>query len=80
MAFKLPHHTLSHLWRTFGTPTDKAGVPKKICDRLQNHALQEVSSKHDDHWNCMVEKRAGMAKRDRLVHAMLAMKRMKIAT
>ena len=58
---------------------EKAGIPKEIRDRLQNHALQDVSSKHYDRWNYMVEKRAGMAKWDKFVRAMLAKKRVKAA-
>lgn len=61
------------------TLAGKAGVPKEIRDRLQNHALQDVSSKHYDRWNYMAEKRAGMAKWDEFVRAMLAKKRMKMA-
>jgi hypothetical protein len=55
------------LRRTWKTLAGKAGVPKEIVDRLQNHALQDVSSKHYDRWNYMVEKRAGVAKWDKFV-------------
>jgi integrase len=75
----IPHATNRDLRRTFKTLAGKAGVPKEIRDRLQNHALQDVSSKHYDRWNYMVEKRAGMAKWDKFVRAMLAKKRMKAA-
>ncbi|RJF84505.1 site-specific integrase [Azospirillum cavernae] len=75
----IPHATNRDLRRTFKTLAGKAGVPKEIRDRLQNHALQDVSSKHYDRWNYMVEKRAGMAKWDKLVRAMLAKKRLKTA-
>ena len=61
--------------RTFKTLAGKAGVSKEIRDRLQNHALQDVSSKNYDHWHYMPEKRAGMAKWDKFVRAMLASKR-----
>lgn len=44
--------------RTFGTLAGKAGVPMK-GGRLQNHALQDVSLKHYDRWNYMVECRHG---------------------
>ncbi len=54
-------------------------MPKEIRDRLQNHALQDVSSKHYDRWHYMAEKRAGMAKWDKFVRAMLAKKRLKAA-
>ena len=74
-----PHATNRDLRRTFKTLAGKAGIPKEIRDRLQNHALQDVSSKHYDRWNYMVEKRAGMAKWDKFVRAMLAKKRVKAA-
>jgi len=73
----IPHATNRDLRRTFKTLAGKAGIPKEIRDRLQNHALQDVSSKHYDRWNYMVEKRAGMAKWDKFVRAMLAKKRLK---
>ncbi len=75
----IPHATNRDLRRTFKTLAGKAGIPKEIRDRLQNHALQDVSSKHYDRWNYMVEKRAGMAKWDKFVRAMLAKKRLKAA-
>jgi len=75
----IPHATNRDLRRTFKTLAGKAGVPKEIRDRLQNHALQDVSSKHYDRWNYMVEKRAGMAKWNKFVRAMLSKKRLKAA-
>jgi len=50
-------------------------MPKEIRDRIQNHALQDVNSKSYDRWNCMREKRTGMAKWDKFVRAMLSKKR-----
>lgn len=76
----IPQATNRDLRRTFKTLAGKAGVSKDIRDRLQNHALQDVSSKHYDRWNYIVEKRAGMAKWDKFVRAMLAKKRLKAAT
>jgi integrase len=61
--------------RTWKTLAGQAGVPKEIRDRIQNHALQDVSSKSYDRWNYMREKRTGMAKWDKFVRAMLAKKR-----
>ncbi|PON07826.1 hypothetical protein ATY29_08715 [Rhizobium hidalgonense] len=58
----IPHAANRDLRRTFKTLAGKAGVSKEIRDRLQNHALQAVSSKNYDRWNYMPEKRAGMAK------------------
>jgi integrase len=76
----IPYVTNRDLRRTFKTLAGKAGVPKEIRDRLQNHALQDVSSKHYDRWNYMVEKRAGMAKWDKFVRALLAKKKVLIST
>jgi len=75
----IPYATNRDLRRTFKTLAGKAGLSKEIRDRLQNHALQDVSSKHYDRWQYMVEKRVGMAKWDRFVRAMLAKKRLKVA-
>jgi hypothetical protein len=52
-----------------------AGVSKEIRDRIQNHALQDVSSKSYDRWTYMPEKRAGMAKWDKFVRALLSKKK-----
>ena len=71
----IPYVTNRDLRRTFKTLAGKAGVPKEIRDRLQNHALQDVSSKNYDRWNYMPEKRAGMAKWDKFVRALLAEKK-----
>ncbi len=75
----IPHAANRDLRRTFKTLAGKAGVTKEIRDRLQNHALQDVSSKHYDRWNYMAEKRAGMAKWDKFVRAMLVRKSAKSA-
>jgi integrase len=71
----IPVVTNRDLRRTWKTLAGQAGVPKEIRDRIQNHALQDVSSKSYDRWNYMREKRAGMAKWDKFVRAMLAKKR-----
>ena len=68
----IPHVTNRDLRRTWKTLAGKAGVSKEIRDRIQNHALQDVSSKAYDRWNYMPEKRAGMKKWDKFVRAMLA--------
>lgn len=75
----IPYATNRDPRRTFKTLAGKAGVSKEIRDRLQNHALQDVSSKNYHRWNYMPEKRAGMAKWDKFVRAMLAGKRLKTA-
>ena len=71
----IPVVTNRDLRRTWKTLAGQAGVPKEIRDRIQNHALQDVSSKSYDRWNYMREKRAGMAKWDKFVRVMLARKR-----
>ncbi|MDT5145029.1 MAG: hypothetical protein QOI79_4396 [Mycobacterium sp.] len=68
----IPRVTNRDLRRTWKTLAGKAGVSKEIRDRIQNHALQDVSSKAYDRWNYMPEKRAGMKKWDKFVRAMLA--------
>lgn len=75
----IPYVTNRDLRRTFKTLAGKAGLSKEIRDRIQNHTLQDVSSKHYDRWNYMAEKRAGMAKWDKFVRAMLTKKRLKTA-
>jgi len=75
----IPFATNRDLRRTWKTLAGKAGVSKEIRDRIQNHALQDVSSKSYDRWNYMPEKRAGMARWDRFVRALLVIKSMKRA-
>jgi integrase len=70
----IPGVTNRDLRRTWKTLAGKAGVPKEIRDRLQNHTLQDVSSKSYDRWNYMPEKRAGMLKWDKFVTALLSKK------
>ena len=71
----IPVVTNRDLRRTWKTLAGQAGVPKEIRDRIQNHTLQDVSSKSYDRWNYMREKRTGMAKWDKFVRAMLSRKR-----
>jgi len=53
------------------TLTGKAGVPKEIRDRIQNHALQDVSSQSYDRWTYMPEKRAAMERWNIFVTSLL---------
>ena len=46
--------------RTFKTLAGKAGISKEIRDRLQNHALKDVSTKHYDRYDYLTEKQQGM--------------------
>ena len=68
----IPFVTNRDLRRTWKTLAGKAGLPKEIRDRIQNHALQDVSSKSYDRWSYMPEKRAGMDKWNAFVARMLA--------
>lgn len=72
----VPVVTNRDLRRTWKTLAGQAGVSKEIRDRIQNHALQDVSSKSYDRWNYMPEKRAGMAKWDEFVRALLSSKQL----
>jgi integrase len=67
----IPVVTNRDLRRTWKTLAGKAGLSKEIRDRLQNHTLQDVSSKSYDRWNYMPEKRDGMAKWNDFVTALL---------
>ncbi|CAN7552937.1 tyrosine-type recombinase/integrase [Mesorhizobium sp. LjNodule214] len=67
----IPIVTNRDLRRTWKTLAGKAGISKEIRDRIQNHALHDVSSKSYDRWNYMPEKRAGMEKWDQFVKAVL---------
>ena len=75
----IPLVTNRDLRRTWKTLAGKAGVPKEIRDRIQNHALQDVSSKSYDRWTYMPEKRAGMVKWDKFVKNLLKKKRVRLA-
>jgi integrase len=67
----IPVVTNRDLRRTWKTLAGKAGVPKEIRDRIQNHVLQDVSSKNYDRWTYMPEKRAGMEKWNIFVTSLL---------
>ncbi len=75
----IPVATNRDLRRTWKTLAGKAGVPKEIRDRIQNHALQDISSKSYDRWTYMPEKRAGMAKWDKFIRALLKKKCIRLA-
>ncbi|MBZ9770984.1 tyrosine-type recombinase/integrase [Mesorhizobium sp. CO1-1-8] len=68
----IPVVTNRDLRRTWKTLAGKAGIPKEIRDRIQNHALHDVSSKNYDRWNYMPEKRAGMKKWGKFVTGLLS--------
>jgi integrase len=74
----IPIVTNRDLRRTWKTLAGKAGISKEIRDRIQNHALQDVSSKSYDRWTYMPEKRAAMATWNTFVTALLANKTAKL--
>jgi len=76
----IPVVTNRDLRRTWKTLAGKAGLSKEIRDRLQNHTLQDVSSKSYDRWNYMPEKRAAMARWDKFVRDILVKKKKRKAT
>jgi len=60
-----PHLSIEHFTprdfrRTVKTLMGKAGISKEMRDRLQNHAVQDVSGKHYDKYDYLPEKRAAM--------------------
>ena len=48
------------LRRTWKTLAGQAGLSKEIRDRLQNHAISDVSARHYDHYDYSREKREAM--------------------
>jgi integrase len=75
----IPIVTNRDLRRTWKTLAGKAGISKDIRDRIQNHALGDVSSRHYDRWSYMPEKRAAMNKWDAYVRGLLQRKAFKQA-
>jgi integrase len=75
----IPFVTNRDLRRTWKTLAGKAGVSKEIRDRIQNHALQDVSSKSYDRWTYLPEKRAGMAQWNTFVTSLLQKPHLTIA-
>ena len=75
----IPVVTNRDLRRTWKTLAGKAGVSKEIRDRIQNHALQDVSSKSYDRWSYMPEKRAGMEKWNEFITKLLCQKALQTA-
>ena len=67
----IPSVTNRDLRRTWKTLAGQAGISKEIRDRLQNHTLQDVSSKSYDRWSYMPEKRAAIAAWDAFVRDLL---------
>ncbi|MEY3788013.1 MAG: hypothetical protein RLZ75_2220 [Pseudomonadota bacterium] len=60
--FNIESFTPKDLRTTFKTLSGKAGLTKEIRDRLQNHALSDVSTRHYDRYDYLKEKREAIAK------------------
>ncbi|MDD5579037.1 MAG: site-specific integrase [Methylobacter sp.] len=60
LSIGMKHFTPRDLRITFKTLGGKAGLDKDIRDRLQNHALTDVSAKHYDRYDYLLEKRRAM--------------------
>lgn len=56
----IPHFTPRDIRRTWKTLAAKIGIQKDIRDRVQNHALRDVASKHYDRYDYLPEKRAAV--------------------
>ncbi len=67
----IPHVTNRDMRRTWKTLAGKAGLTKEIRDRLQNHTLQDVSSKSYDRYSYIAEKREAMEIWDKFVRDMI---------
>lgn len=67
----IPDFTTRDFRRTFKTLAGKAGIEKQDRDRLQNHSMSDVSSKHYDKYDYLEPKRASMAKWNNYVLDML---------
>lgn len=74
----IPVVTNRDLRRAWKTLAGKAGLSKEIRHRIQNHTLQDVSSRSYDRWNYMPEKRAAMKKWNSFVKTLLSKKRLKV--
>lgn len=59
--FSIESFTPKDLRTTFKTLAGMAGLGKDVRDRIQNHALTDVSSKHYDRYDYLKEKRHAMA-------------------
>ena len=57
---EFPYYTPRDIRRTCKTLMCEAGLSKEIRDRIQNHALQDVSSRHYDRHDYLNEKRQAL--------------------
>lgn len=59
-TLQIPRFVPKDIRRTVKTWMGMAGIEKSIRDRIQHHALSDVSSKHYDRYDYLDEKRAAM--------------------
>ena len=68
---QIPNFRNGDLRRTWKTLAAKAGLSKDIRDRLQNHTLHDVSSKHYDRWEYLPEKYEAVDRWDSFVRDLI---------
>jgi integrase len=64
---KIAHFSPRDLRRTFKTLTGEIGLLKDIRDRIQNHSLNDISSKHYDRYDYLKEKRDALELWDQFI-------------
>ena len=69
---KTKKFTPRDLRRTCKTLTGAAGLSKEIRDRLQGHALQDVSTRHYDRYDYLAEKRDAVQVWDDYLRSIIA--------
>lgn len=72
--WKVPRFQARDLRRTWKTLAGAAGLSKELRDKIQGHALTDVSSRHYDRYLYLREKRKGAAAWSRWVDKMLRAK------
>jgi len=63
---------------TVKTLMGEAGISKEIRDRIQNHAINDVSAKHYDRYDYMKEKQQGLNAWNRKLETIISGKRAKV--
>ncbi len=69
---KMPRFAPRDLRRTWKSQAIKHGMDKAILDRIQNHSLHDVSSKHYDRYSYLPEKREAMTEWGRILDKMIS--------
>ncbi len=67
----ISHFCPRDLRRTFKTLAGEIGMSKEIRDRIQNHSLSDVSSKHYDRYDYLTEKRIALEKWDQFIQRII---------